>query len=234
MGGIALLLGWVLESLNSVLGNWGASIVVLALFFRVLFLPLAKYGLRQQKASLQRQAVFNLELEKVKEEFKNDSSKREDESLKVYKEYGPKPMGQLKGCLPLMIQLPLFVAMYQFLTSFFEMSGSSFLLIPDLSLPDRLFPLGFSLPWLGGYFNLLPFIMLAAQVASARLTQEMAKSDATKKSNKTPYSLYVSPVALFFLFYPFPSGPLLYFTVGSISQVVEQKVISARYLSKEG
>ena len=233
VAGIALFLGWMLESLNSVVGNWGASIVILALVFRVLFLPLARYGLKQQKASLQRQALFNLELEKVKEEFKNDTRKREGESLRVYKEYGPKPIGQLKGCLPVMIQLPLFIIMFQFLTRFYEIRGSSFLWISDLSLPDRLFPLGFSLPWLGGFFNLLPFIMLVVQLASAKLTQEMAKSNVTRKKGKTPYSLYVSPVALFFLFYPFPSGPLLYFTIGSISQVVEQKVIATRYLSKE-
>jgi YidC/Oxa1 family membrane protein insertase len=207
---------WVLGQINLVVGNWGLSILILAIFLRVLLYPLSKYGHLQQRSSSEKMASMKPELAAIKVRYKGNALKVSEETVKLQKQYGLNPLAQLKGSLPVLIQLPILIALYQVLSNSFEIRGATFLWISDLSLPDRLFPFGFNLPWLGDHFNLLPLIMFAAQ--SAMVFQMTART-----RGKQGVSLYAMPVFMLIVFYPFPAGCMLYWTLVNVSQVFEQR-----------
>ena len=221
---LCVLLESILAWFYSVLGNWGVSIVVLALVLRFCMFPISRYGIIQQQDFQRKQAQVKPLLAEIKQEHKGDLLKINEETLKVYKEYGITTLAPLKSCLPLMIQLPILFALYQILNVSYELKDVPFLWIDDLSVPDRLFSLGFSIPLLGDALNLLPLMMFACHVAIAR--DMAARSD--KKTKKPGLSSYSLSLVMLVLFYSFPAGCMLYWTVGSISQVFEQRAIRKR------
>lgn len=214
---LCVVFEWVLGLINGVVFNWGLSILILAIILRVLLYPLSKYGHIQQRASSEKMALMKPELVAIKERYKGNALKVSEETVKLQKEYGLNPLAQLKGSLPVLIQLPILIALYQVLSNSFEIRGVTFLWIGDLSLSDRLFAFGFDFPWLGGYFNLLPVIMFAAQ--SAMVFQMAANTKA-----KPGLGLYGMPIFMLIVFYPFPAGCMLYWTMVNISQVFEQRL----------
>ncbi len=221
LAALCVLLESVLSALHSVLGNWGVSIVVLALCARFFMFPISRYGIREQQDFQKKQTLVKPLLVEVKREYKGDLLKINEETLRIYKENGITTLAPLKGILPLMIQLPILFAFYQLLSNSYDLKGVSFLWIQDLSLTDRIFSLGFSLPLLGDAVNLLPILMFACHVVIARDIQTNSNGD----PGKHKLSNYALPLAMFVLFYPFPAGCMLYWTIGSICQVFEQRVI---------
>lgn len=213
---LCVVFEWVLGRINVVVFNWGLSILILAIVLRVLLYPLSKYGHMHQRSSSEKMALMKPELAEIKARYKGNALKVSEETVKLQKQYGLNPLAQLTGSLPILIQLPILIALYQVLSNSFEIRGATFLWISDLSLSDRLFPFGFSLPWLGGYFNLLPVIMFAAQ--SAMVFQMTARAQ-----GKQGVSLYAMPVLMLIVFYTFPAGCMLYWTMVNVSQVFEQR-----------
>ena len=220
LASICIALQNVIGLLESVLGSWGLAIVVFAVLFRLVTLPLSFYGGKHQMLMKAKMTMLKPLVAELKAKHKN-ADKRNDAILKLYKEHGVNPFAQFKGCLPLLIQLPVLIALFQLLLNSYDLRGVSSFWIDDLTLSDRLFPLGFSLPWLGSYFNLLPILMFAAQIVSARAM--------SKGSEKTSGAIYLMPVAMTLLFYPFPAGCMLFWTTGNIIQLFEQKYIVARF-----
>jgi YidC/Oxa1 family membrane protein insertase len=208
---------WILGLINGVVLNWGLSILILAVILRVLLYPLSKYSHIAQRASSEKMALMKPEIAAIKERYKGNALKVSEETVKLQKEYGLNPLAQLKGSLPIMIQLPILIALYQVLSNSFEIRGVSFLWISDLSLSDRLFSFGFDVPWLGSYFNLLPVIMFAAQCA---MVFQMSANTKTKQG----VGLYGMPIFMLIAFYPFPAGCMLYWTMVNVAQVFEQRL----------
>jgi len=221
MAGLCLALQWMLDRLHGLIGSWGAVILVLAILIRVVMFPLSRSSMRAQRTNREVQERIKPEVAAIKERHKGDAVKRNEALMALYKEHGLSTMAQLKGSFPLMIQLPILIALYHLLSGSYDLRGVSFLWIDDLALPDRLFPLGFSLPWLGAHFNLLPFVMFVAQVFIAR-TMPGGGGTGKKKRNR---AIYLMPVVMLVLFYPFPSGCMLYWTLGNLLQILEQRMI---------
>ena len=118
--------------------------------------------------SMVRMQQFQPLISKLKEKHKGDKSKMGQEQMKLYKEHGVNPMS---GCLPMLLQMPVFFALFRTLQSSFEMRQAPFVSwISDLSEPDRLFHLSFTMPVLGDWFNILPILMGIASFAQMKLT----------------------------------------------------------------
>ncbi len=216
----------ILGFLNGFLNSWGLSIIVFAVLFRGLTLPLSIYGTKNQMLMKAKMAELKPQIAELKQKFAKDGDARNEAILALYKEHGVNPFSHFKGCLPLMIQLPVLIALFQLLLNSNDLRGVSFLWISDLTLTDRLFPLGFTIPWLGSYFNLLPIVMFVAMVIVGR---SMASAGGTTKTSAG--AIYGMPIAMTLLFYPFPSGCMLFWTTGNVLQIFEQKM-SVAYVQK--
>ncbi len=207
---------FLLSALNGIFGSWGLSILAFAALFRLVTLPLSLYGARNQMHMQAVMADLNPAIAAAKKEHGKDSAALNDAIVALYRQHGVGPISHFKGCLPLLVQLPVLIAFFQLLLSSNELRNVSFLWIDDLMLADRLFPLGISLPWLGAHFNLLPVLMLGAQVLVARSMSSRRPGAASSRA------IYVLPVTMTILFYPFPAGCMLFWTTGNVLQVFEQ------------
>ncbi len=218
LAAVCLALQSILAWLHGLLGSWGLAIVVFAILFRIVTLPLSIYGQRQQLLMKDKMAELKPLVAALKEKHKKNSEARDEAILKLYKQHGVSPFSHFKGCAPLLVQLPVLIALFNLLLTSYDLLGESFLWIDDLTLTDRLLPLGFTLPWLGSYVNLLPIIMLAAQLWTAR---SMTAGD----EGGGGAALFFMPIALTILFYPFPAGCMLFWTTGTLFQLFEQRLV---------
>lgn len=209
---------FVLETFYSWSGNWPLSLILLAAAIRLLLLPFSVANAKHQVRIKTTMAAIKPEVDAIKEKYKKKPRKRDEAIMALHKEHGVSATEQLKGCLPLMIQLPILIALFRVILSLEAMKGVGFIWISDLTEPDALFSWGMALPWLGSTFNLLPFILFGAQLILAKLA-------ATEDSGK---SVYVMPVAVTFCFYPFPAGALLYWVVANYMQVGETLIFTPR------
>jgi len=204
----------VLLGLEGLLGSWGLALIVFAIAFRIVVLPLSIYGARQQMLMKAKMAELKPLIAELKSKYAKNADKRHEAILKLYKEHGVNPLSHSKGCLPLFIQLPILIALVQVMLNSYDLLGASFLWIHDLTRTDMLFELGFQIPWLGGAVNLLPLIMFAAMIIVGVI---MARAEGKKPGP----ALLGLPVAMTLLFYPFPSGCMLFWVTGTVLQIVE-------------
>ena len=152
---------------------------------------------------------------KLKEKYKNDPTKLNQETMSLYKTYKVNPLG---GCLPMVLQIPVFFALYKVLLQSIELRHAPFMLwITDLSAPDRLY-LGFDLPYLGG----LPVLTLLMG-ASMFLQQKMTPTTADPTQAKIMMFL---PVIFTFMFLNFASGLVLYWFVNNLLSILQQYLIN--------
>jgi YidC/Oxa1 family membrane protein insertase len=151
--------------------------------------------------------------------------------MKLYKDHKANPLG---GCLPSLIQMPIFIALYITLARSAELRGSNFLWIKDLSQPDALAKLPFSIPFLGDSLNLLPIIMIVAMVFQQKITVG-AKSSSGQDSaaSQQQKMMMFMPIFFGFILYNLPSGLVLYWTVNTIIMATMHFLIRNRLSTKE-
>ncbi len=195
---------WLLRALNSILHNWGLSIIALTLLLKAAFLPLTKASFTSMKAMQE----IAPEVKALRERI-SDPTQLNQEMLALYKRRGVNPLG---GCLPMLIQIPVFLGLYNALLHTIELRHAPFALwIHDLSAPEWLSLGPVSIP-------VLVVLMTALMVIQQILTPS---PDPTQKKMMVVMSLVFS-----FIFINFPAGLTLYWLVNSLISVVQQKVIT--------
>jgi YidC/Oxa1 family membrane protein insertase len=158
-------------------------------------------------------------LEALKQKYKDDRQKLGQETMKLYKEAGVNPLG---GCLPLLLQMPVFIALFNVLKYTIELRGASFVgWITDLSRPDVLATLPFSLPFIGSHVSLLPILMGVTMVV-----QTMIGGSPTGGTTQSKSMSYFMNVFITVLFYRMPSGLVLYWLVNNVLSVAQQYYIN--------
>jgi len=157
------------------------------------------------------------QVEKLRSAYKDQPQKLNKEIMGLYRENKINPFG---GCLPMILQIPIFFALYQALMRSIELKGTSFLWIKDLSEPDRLFILQNPLPVIGAEINLLPLIMIAAMFLQQKLSMKSSGSTTIQEQQKI--MIVVFPLMFGFLFYHFPSGLTLYWVSYTILSIFSQ------------
>jgi len=163
-------------------------------------------------------------VEKVNEKYKNDPQRKQQELMKLYREHNINPLGMLKGCGFMLIQLPIFIGLYTLLYQVIDLRGAGFLWIDDLSAEDRLFSFGINLPFIGSWFNLLPIIVAVTQMLSAKFMQTPASDPQQVQMQKM--MTWFMPLFILAITYRFPAGLMLYWLVSNLWQVVQQVYVN--------
>lgn len=223
MRGLSLAIMHVLHFIQQWVGSWGISIILLAALVRLAVYPIAKNAIAAQKKFAAIQERIQPELQAIRKNYKG--GEQSERILQLYESHKVSPLAGLKPLLIVLIQVPVFVSLYHLLGQTFELRDASFLWMKTLAEPDQLFSLGVDLPLFGAYFNLLPVLMSLTTLLSIKLNPVPVPDG--KSALRQRLSTVLMGVGFFLLFYSFPSGMVLYWTVANILQVAHQKIAKA-------
>ncbi len=214
---IAKPLLYVLRFFDQYIRNYGLSIIILTILVKILFWPLTHKSYKSMKEMQKLQP----RMAKIREKYKNDKQKMNQEMMALYKTYKVNPMG---GCLPMVIQIPVFFALYRVLGSSIELRHAPFMLwINDLSAPDRLFRFSFQVPFMHPPYGIPVLTLLMG--ASMFIQQKMTPSPGDPSQAKIMMFL---PIIFTFMFINFPSGLVLYWLVNNLLSIGQQYRIHKR------
>ena len=200
---------WALKNMYRVIPNYGVVIILFSVIMKLVFWPLT----RTSTQSMKKMQALQPKIQEIQQKYKDNREKLSQETMKLYQKEKVNPMA---GCLPLVIQMPVFIALYQSLAHTIALRGAPFVLwMNDLSQPDALFSLPFSLPFLGNEFNVLPILMSASMWLQTKITPTANVGGQMALMNT------LMPVIFLFMFYQMPSGLVLYWLVVNIMSIYQ-------------
>ncbi|MFU8780959.1 MAG: membrane protein insertase YidC [Kiritimatiellia bacterium] len=186
-------------------GGYGVAVILLTIIVKLLFWPVTHKGTE----SMKRMQALQPELKKLREKYKSDPKKMQEKQMLLYREHKVNP---LAGCIPMVIQIPVFIGLFTVLRSAVELRFARFLWIADLSEPEGL--LAGVLPFPAGGLNILPLLMTATMVLQQRLTPSAGDPQQQKM-------MAFMPIMMLFIFYNMPSGLVLYWSVSQGLSIVQ-------------
>jgi YidC/Oxa1 family membrane protein insertase len=222
-------LGWLagvvessLVALQQVGGlSWGLAIICFTVALKVLLVPLGVITVRMQRKVSQVQMALAPQLASIKVNY--DGEEAHKRIMAAHKSLGVSPFFVLKPMLGMLLQIPIWIAVFNALGEMPQLQGSGFLWIESLAYPDAIARLPFVIPLLGDSVSLLPWLMSGITLLSALLFQDrLAPADELKKQKR---NLYLIALAFFLVFYPFPAAMVLYWTLSNALQIVQQHFI---------
>ncbi|QNA87475.1 membrane protein insertase YidC [Massilia sp. Dwa41.01b] len=198
---IAKPLFMIIDFIHGLLGNWGWTIIVFTILIKLAFFPLSAAGYR----SMAKMRVVTPKMQAIRERFKNDPMKMQQATMELYKAEKINPLG---GCLPILVQMPVFLALYYVLQASVEMRGAPWIgWITDLTQPD---------PWF-----ILPVLYAISMFVTAKLNPQPADPMQAKM-------MMFMPLAFSVMFVFFPSGLVLYWVVNNLVSIAQQWVITKK------
>ncbi len=190
---------YTLEFIHSIIKNYGWAIIIFSILIKAVLYPLT----RKSNKSMREMQELQPKINALREKYKKDPQKLNQETMKLYKEHGVNPMG---GCLPLLLQMPVLFALFNIFRTTIMLRQAHFFLIRDLSAPDAIIPL------LGG-IHLLPILMGVTMLLQQRLTNPSPQQKAMT---------YMMPVFMTFIFYKLSAGLNLYYLMFNVLTIAEQ------------
>lgn len=191
--------------LHSWLGNYAAAILALTTIIKLGLWPIQNRANR----SMRQMAALSPKMQELREKYKDDPTRMNQEVMKLYKQYGINPVG---GCLPMLIQIPIFFGLYKMLSQAVELRNAKFLWVRDLSQPDtvaHLYLLGWSIP-----INIIPLCMAATQIWLMAMTPKTG--DATQRR-----VMMFTPLIFLFICYNFAAALALYYTAQNLFSILQ-------------
>lgn len=213
---ISQILLQLLDIIHRLVHNWGVAIIILSLGIYFMLYPLTL----KQMRSMKEMQILQPRIEELRKVYKDNPQKLNKEIMELYKEHKVNPLG---GCLPLLLQMPIFFALYQALMRSIVLKGAKFLWIKDLSEPDKLFVLPNALPVIGNEINLLPILMMLGMFAQQKISARAA-SGASAEQQKL--MLVIFPLMFGFIFYHMPAGLVLYWFINSTFMLIYQMKVA--------
>ncbi len=207
--------------LGKIIPNYGLVIIVFALIIKLLLYPLTK----SSYTSMAKMRELQPKMEEIKEKYKDNPQKQQQAIMKLYKESGVNPMG---GCLPMLLQLPILIALWRFFSSSIEIRQQAFLWAKDLSAPDYILHLPFEIPFIGGAISGFATLMVITMIITMRMQGGTGQSNPQMKMMQ-----YIFPIMMYVIFNRLASGLNLYYLTFNIVTAIQQKWIQ-RHLEKEG
>lgn len=205
---VAKPLVFLMKASNRVTGNYGIDIILLTVLIKILFYPLTQKSM----ASMRKMQELAPVLSKLKEKYKGDAQRLNQETMNLYKTYKINP---LSGCLPMIAQIPVFIALYKGLLVTIELRHAPFFLwINDLSAPEHLWDLqvaGYTLP-----IRLLPLLMGVSMFVQQKMTPSAGMDPAQQKM------MLFMPILFTFMFWGFPNGLVIYWLVNNVLSIGQQ------------
>jgi YidC/Oxa1 family membrane protein insertase len=197
---------WLLHAINSVVGNYGWSIILLTILVRVVTAPLTV----KQMRSMERMRRVQPRMKEIQEKYADDRQRQSEEMMRLYRNEKVNPLG---GCFPMLLQLPVFIGLFYALRSSIDLRQAPFLWMDDLSAPDELFVI----PGIGIPFRVLPLVMGITMFAQQKITPMQTPDPAQARMMLT-----IMPVMMTVLFYQFPSGLVLYWMMSNLLAIAHQ------------
>ena len=206
---VCVLLLKTLNAIHFVIPNYGVAIILLTVIVRVIFWPITHKGTENMK----RMQTIQPMVSELREKYKDNPQKMQKETMALYKEHKVNPM---MGCLPMLVQIPVFIALFTVLRSAVELRFADFLWIRDLSEPERIFEFGFAIPIIGwDALNILPIIMTGTMVWQQKLTPTAGDPQQQKMM------AVMMPAMMLFLLYNMASALMLYWSVSQLLAIVQ-------------
>jgi YidC/Oxa1 family membrane protein insertase len=201
---IAVPLFWLLKMLNKLVGNWGVAIIILTIIIKLLFYPLSAASYR----SMAKMRVVAPKLQRMKDLYGDDRQRMQQAMMDLYKTEKINPLG---GCMPIVVQIPVFIALYWVLLASVELRHAPFFLwIHDLAAPDALFGVWFGMP-----IGLLPILMAGTMWIQTKLNPEPPDPVQAKV-------MKIMPLVFSVFFFFFPAGLVLYWLVNNVLSIAQQ------------
>ena len=200
--------------IHSLVPNYGLVIILFSIIIKLALQPLT----RSSMGSMRKMQKLQPLMQEIKKKYENDPQQMNLQTMKLYKDYGVNPAG---GCLPLLLQLPILYALYSLFSASIELRQEPFMLwITDLSVPDVLLPLPFSLPLLGNFISGLTLAMGITMFVQ----QKQTVTDPTQKA-----LVWMMPLMMTVMFNHFPSGLNLYYFVFNLLSIGQQYYFNQRH-----
>lgn len=212
------IFGWINEYvfipffgfLSGLLGNYGLAIIIMTITVRIVLSPITyKSYLSQAKMK-----VLRPEINEINEKHKDNAMKKQQETMKLYSKTGVSP---LAGCIPALLQIPVFYALFQFFPSAFDLRQKSFLWADDLSSYDVIYQWDFNIPFYGNHVSLFPILASVAIFIYMTMTtgQNMQQAQQPGMPNMK-FIMYLSPLVMLIFFNNYASGLSLYYFISNL------------------
>ena len=203
---------WILNLFHSWMPSFGIGIILLTILVRLVFWPLT----HKSTVSMRRMSELQPKMKEIRERFKDNPQRMQQETWALYRDNKVNPMA---SCLPMLVQIPVFIALFTVLRSAVELRYAPFLWIADLSEPENLFPDVFPF----GGLNILPILMAATMALQSALTPS------TGDRQQQRMMMIMMPVMMLVMFYSFPSALSLYWTLSQVLSIVQMWYIRKKY-----
>jgi YidC/Oxa1 family membrane protein insertase len=217
---VAKSLMFVLRKCYTLTKNWGLAIILISVLVFVIFSPLSLKSM----SSMKRMQAIQPMVEEIKKRHKDTPQKAQAEIMELYRKEKVNPLG---GCLPMLIQLPVFVSLYQILLRFLDLKDANFLWIKDLSSTDRLFVFSKDPGAMFGELNILPILMAGTMFVQQKMSMASSSASSEMAEQQKMMSIMM-PILFGVLFYKMASGLVLYWFTNSLLSVVFQWQISKK------
>jgi YidC/Oxa1 family membrane protein insertase len=201
----------VFDFLKDVIGNYGIIIIILALLVKLITLPLSY----KSQISMAKMKVLKPELDEIKAKSPDDMQKQQMEQMALYKQVGINP---LSGCIPVLLSMPVLLAMFSFFPNSIELRQQSFLWAHDLSTYDAPIHLPFTIPFYGSHVSIFTLLMTLSTLAFTYFNNQMS----TAVQGPMKIVSYLMPVIFMFVLNSFPAGLSFYYFVSNILAIGQQ------------
>lgn len=218
-GPVAWGMLWVVKGLYNIFRNYGIAIIILTALVKVISFPLT----RKAHVSMKKMQQLQPQLTELREKYRDDPQKLNKATMRIYKENGVNPLG---GCIPWLPQIPIFWALFALLGSAVELRGAPFLFwIDDLSAPDTLIDLPFSIPLIVTQIDAIRFLPILNGLTTWLQQKFVGGMSATPtSSNMQAKIMQFMPLIFIFLFYNWASGFVLYWLCNNVFTVAQQQI----------
>jgi len=211
---ISHVMVWLLDTFHGWGAPYGVAIIMLTMIVRGCMFPISK----KQALSAKKMKELQPQLMEIREKFKDDKQKLAQAQMELYRKASFNP---LAGCLPVFLQLPIFIALYQALNNWVDLRMAPFLWVDNLAAPDALTPMP-TLPFLGSDFNLLPILTVCLFYAQQKMFMPPPTTDEMAMQQKM---MNFMMIFFGFLFYHVPAGLCVYFIASSVWGMSERKLL---------
>ena len=207
---------WILNFFEDIIPNYGVAIILLTILVRLVFWPLTRKSTEGMKKMQEIQPL----LKELQAKFKDNPQRLQQETIALYRE---KKVNPFSSCLPMLIQIPIFIALFNVLRSMVELRYAGFLWIDDLSAPEHLFASWFPF----GGLNILPILMAATMYLQSKLTPSAGDP------NQQRMMTVIMPIMMLVMFYNFASALSLYWTVSQVLSIVQMWMMRRKTARKD-
>jgi len=229
--GISHINRWIIipifDFLNKFISNFGIIIFLLTLFIKVVLMPLT----HKSHVSMAKMKVLKPEVDKINQKYpkKEDAMKKQQEVMALYRKTGVSMLG---GCLPMLFQMPILIAMFNFFPASFELRQQPFLWANDLSTYDSILELPFTIPYYGSHVSLFVLLMAFSMFFYSRVTLSQTPST-TEMPGMKFMQLYFMPIFLLVIFNSYSSGLSYYFMLSNFITIGQTWVIRKWFVNEE-